>query len=189
MTTDTPQDTGSDERNFDFVMIDYEVLDSYNLKAFTLALYVAIVRYAGFRSSKAFPSIKTLAEAAGMSAGAVDTHLEKLVEAGLISITARTRDNGSDTTILVLLNPTPRLNYTLLEDSLCYDDGFTIITDSAVYATHQLYFTLGVGCTGGRHRSVALAEAVSAALVRGGRSPAVTHRDLSRSPLPRRSPA
>lgn len=53
----------------------------------------------------------------------------------------------------------------------------------------KAYFTLGVGCTGGRHRSVALAEAVSAALVRGGRSPAVTHRDLSRSPLPRRSPA
>ena len=53
-------------------------------------------------------------------------------------------DKGSDTTILVLLNPTPRLDYTLLEDSLCYNDGFTIITDSAVYATHQLFFELDV---------------------------------------------
>lgn len=53
----------------------------------------------------------------------------------------------------------------------------------------KTYFTLGVGCTGGRHRSVAMAEALSAALVRQGRSPVVTHRDLSRSPLPGRSPA
>jgi len=53
----------------------------------------------------------------------------------------------------------------------------------------KAYFTLGVGCTGGRHRSVALAEAVSAVLVREGRSPVVTHRDLSRSPVPGRSPA
>ncbi len=53
----------------------------------------------------------------------------------------------------------------------------------------KAYFTLGVGCTGGRHRSVALAEAVSTALAREGRSPVVTHRDLSRSSLPRRSSA
>ena len=36
------------------------------------------------------------------------------------------------------------LDYTLLEDSLCYDDGFTIVTDSAAYATHPLYFELVV---------------------------------------------
>lgn len=53
----------------------------------------------------------------------------------------------------------------------------------------KAYFTLGVGCTGGRHRSVALAEAISAALAREGRSPVVTHRDLSRSPLPGRRSA
>jgi len=53
-------------------------------------------------------------------------------------------DNGTDTTIVVLLNPTPRLDYTLMEDSLCYDDGFTILTPSAVYATDPLFYTLGV---------------------------------------------
>lgn len=53
----------------------------------------------------------------------------------------------------------------------------------------KAYFTLGVGCTGGRHRSVVLAEEVSAALAREGRSPVVTHRDFSRSSPPRRSSA
>ena len=50
----------------------------------------------------------------------------------------------------------------------------------------KAYFTLGIGCTGGRHRSVAVAEALSAALARDA-SPVVVHRDLHRSSLPGRS--
>ena len=53
-------------------------------------------------------------------------------------------DRGSDSIISIYLNPTPRLDYTLLDDSLCFDEGFTIITDSAVYATHPLYYQLAV---------------------------------------------
>lgn len=52
----------------------------------------------------------------------------------------------------------------------------------------KAYFTLGVGCTGGRHRSVAVAEELSKALSGAGVSPVVVHRDLSRSSLPGRSP-
>lgn len=52
----------------------------------------------------------------------------------------------------------------------------------------KAYFTLGIGCTGGRHRSVAIAEALSAALARET-SPVVVHRDLHRSsPHGRSSP-
>jgi RNase adapter protein RapZ len=51
----------------------------------------------------------------------------------------------------------------------------------------KAYFTLGVGCTGGRHRSVVLAEALAAALSRGGNSPVVVHRDISRPSPPGRS--
>lgn len=51
----------------------------------------------------------------------------------------------------------------------------------------KAYFTLGVGCTGGRHRSVVLAEALAGALSRGGSSPVVVHRDISRSSPPGRS--
>ena len=42
------------------------------------------------------------------------------------------------------------------------------------------YFTLGIGCTGGRHRSVALAERLAAWLRGAGYQATVTHRDLDR---------
>ncbi|HLN91395.1 MAG TPA: RNase adapter RapZ, partial [Patescibacteria group bacterium] len=48
----------------------------------------------------------------------------------------------------------------------------------------KAYFTLGVGCTGGRHRSVAVAEALGEILGKGRESAVVVHRDLSRSSLP-----
>jgi len=37
--------------------------------------------------------------------------------------------------------------------------------------------TIAVGCTGGRHRSMALAEALADWLRRAGRSVTLTHRD------------
>jgi UPF0042 nucleotide-binding protein len=49
------------------------------------------------------------------------------------------------------------------------------------------YFTLGVGCTGGRHRSVVVAEAVKHSLPKPV-APAVVHRDISRSSPHVRSP-
>jgi len=48
----------------------------------------------------------------------------------------------------------------------------------------KAYFTLGVGCTGGRHRSVAVAEALGKILGKREGSATVVHRDLSRSSLP-----
>jgi len=42
------------------------------------------------------------------------------------------------------------------------------------------YATLAVGCTGGKHRSVAVAEALAGALRERGRQVVVTHRDLGR---------
>lgn len=50
----------------------------------------------------------------------------------------------------------------------------------------KAYFTLGIGCTGGRHRSVAVAEALAKA-IGGDSAPVVVHRDLHRSSSPRRS--
>ena len=41
------------------------------------------------------------------------------------------------------------------------------------------YLTIGIGCTGGRHRSVAIAEALAADLRSAGWHPRVSHRDLS----------
>jgi UPF0042 nucleotide-binding protein len=45
----------------------------------------------------------------------------------------------------------------------------------------KAYLTIGVGCTGGRHRSVAVAEALAAALCEDGRELLVEHRDVGRS--------
>jgi UPF0042 nucleotide-binding protein len=42
------------------------------------------------------------------------------------------------------------------------------------------FATLAIGCTGGKHRSVAMAENLSARLVRVGLEVTVVHRDLGR---------
>jgi UPF0042 nucleotide-binding protein len=45
----------------------------------------------------------------------------------------------------------------------------------------KAYLTIGIGCTGGRHRSVVIAEALVAALREDGRELNVEHRDVGRS--------
>ncbi len=50
----------------------------------------------------------------------------------------------------------------------------------------KAYFTLAVGCTGGRHRSVAVAVALGDFLGKEDGAVVVVHRDLSRSSLPAR---
>lgn len=50
----------------------------------------------------------------------------------------------------------------------------------AYEAEGKSYLTVAFGCTGGRHRSVAIAEAVAAHLRTRGLAPTVTHRDLAR---------
>ena len=43
------------------------------------------------------------------------------------------------------------------------------------------YLTVAIGCTGGRHRSVALAEQIGQALSREGYRTKLTHRDIART--------
>jgi len=45
----------------------------------------------------------------------------------------------------------------------------------------KAYLTVGIGCTGGRHRSVAVANALAGPLRRSGREVNVEHRDVERS--------
>jgi len=49
-------------------------------------------------------------------------------------------------------------------------------------AEGKSYVTVAIGCTGGRHRSVHVAEWIAARLREAGFSPTVTHRDLGTAP-------
>jgi UPF0042 nucleotide-binding protein len=48
----------------------------------------------------------------------------------------------------------------------------------AYVAEGRSYLTVGIGCTGGRHRSVAIAEEFARRLREGGHHPRVSHRDI-----------
>ncbi|OWK32759.1 RNase adapter RapZ [Sphingomonas mucosissima] len=52
-------------------------------------------------------------------------------------------------------------------------------------AEGKSYITIAVGCTGGRHRSVHVAERIAARLRNAAFSPTVTHRDLAAAPQER----
>jgi UPF0042 nucleotide-binding protein len=59
------------------------------------------------------------------------------------------------------------------------DDLFDLLLP-AYAAEGKSYLTVGIGCTGGRHRSVVLAEELAVRLRRRGYEPRVQHRDVDR---------
>lgn len=59
------------------------------------------------------------------------------------------------------------------------EDLFDLLLPAYV-SEGKSYLTIAFGCTGGRHRSVAIAEAVADILRAKGFTPTVTHRDLNR---------
>jgi len=59
------------------------------------------------------------------------------------------------------------------------DDLFDLLLP-AYGAEGKSYLTIGIGCTGGRHRSVVMSEELAARLRRKGYEPRVQHRDVER---------
>ena len=59
-------------------------------------------------------------------------------------------------------------------------DGLLALLLPAYVAEGKAYLTLAFGCTGGRHRSVAIAEAVAGLLRERGVEPTVVHRDVDK---------
>lgn len=59
-------------------------------------------------------------------------------------------------------------------------DGLLELLLPAYVAEGKSYLTIAVGCTGGRHRSVVMAEEVAKLLRARGFEPRVTHRDVDR---------
>ena len=59
------------------------------------------------------------------------------------------------------------------------DDLLTMLVPAFV-REGKSYLTVAIGCTGGRHRSVALAEALAERLAAHGVAASVFHRDVER---------
>jgi RNase adapter protein RapZ len=67
-------------------------------------------------------------------------------------------------------------------DALARIEGLLETLIPRYRAEGKSYVTIAFGCTGGRHRSVHVAERVAARLRDAGFSPTVTHRDLQTAP-------
>lgn len=68
------------------------------------------------------------------------------------------------------------------EDSLVKIEDLLLTLLPRYRAEGKAYVSIGFGCTGGRHRSVHVAERVAARLREAGFSPTVEHRDLATPP-------
>jgi UPF0042 nucleotide-binding protein len=72
------------------------------------------------------------------------------------------------------------LRQPLAVDFLGQIDGLLGLLLPAYVAEGKAYLTIGIGCTGGRHRSVAMAEELARCIEAWGHLPKVGHRDLER---------
>ncbi len=72
------------------------------------------------------------------------------------------------------------LDQPLSRDFLDRVHGLLELLIPAYKSEGKSYLTIAIGCTGGRHRSVAIAAAIGEWLTTQGQSPRVTHRDIAR---------
>ena len=72
------------------------------------------------------------------------------------------------------------LRQPLAKDFLALVDGLLGLLLPAYLAEGKAYLTIGVGCTGGRHRSVAIGEELASRIQAWGHLPKVGHRDIRR---------
>ena len=68
----------------------------------------------------------------------------------------------------------------LAQEFLVKSQGMLEFLLPAYKAEGKSYLTIAIGCTGGRHRSVAVTEAIGSWLAANGLQPRITHRDIFR---------
>ena len=71
------------------------------------------------------------------------------------------------------------LNQELAQDFLSHLEGLLRLVVPAYVAEGRSYLTLGIGCTGGRHRSVAVTEELGRRLSAQSHNPRISHRDIN----------
>jgi UPF0042 nucleotide-binding protein len=71
------------------------------------------------------------------------------------------------------------LGQDLSDEFLDRIDGLISLILPAYMQEGRSYFTIGIGCTGGRHRSVSMVEEIAKRLTAVGYHPRVTHRDIN----------
>ena len=71
------------------------------------------------------------------------------------------------------------LEQPLTQQFLAQIEALLDLTLPAYLAEGRSYLTIAIGCTGGRHRSVAIAEALGLGLSQRGLLPRIVHRDVS----------
>jgi UPF0042 nucleotide-binding protein len=71
------------------------------------------------------------------------------------------------------------LQQDLAKDFLDHLESLLKLIVPAYVAEGRSYLTLGIGCTGGRHRSVAMTEELNRRLSSHGHHPRISHRDIN----------
>lgn len=71
------------------------------------------------------------------------------------------------------------LNQELAQDFLSHLEGLLRLIIPAYVAEGRSYLTLGIGCTGGRHRSVTVTEELGRRLAAESHHPRISHRDIN----------
>ena len=68
------------------------------------------------------------------------------------------------------------------EEAVARIEGLLMLLIPRYRAEGKSYVTVAIGCTGGRHRSVHVADRIAGRLREAGFSPTITHRDLGSAP-------
>lgn len=107
-------DKVADKRKHSFFQIDNEIVDDERVKAYDMAVYFCLARYANRETDEAFPAISTLERLTGMSRNTVRASLKRLEELRYISIEPRHLEGK---------NAFQSNLYTLLDAKTAYSEG------------------------------------------------------------------
>ena len=96
-----------DIRETEWFWLDNEYLNGYAryLNISSTAVYISLCRHADNKGQDCFPSMKLIAEELGISTKTVERATKELEEWGIISITRKKKEDGTQANNVYLLTP------------------------------------------------------------------------------------